>query len=94
VQQLQSAVEALQGSLFQQMRYLALHLDAGLARATFSDWVPTFSLSAEGVIFALLFGFAVWLLFHVVWWLLAVTLGRLFGRPRARPSYSATRLWR
>ncbi len=71
VKQLQSAVDALQGSLFEQLRYLALHIDAGLARATFGDWVPTFSLSGEGLMFALLFAVAVWLLFHALWWLLA-----------------------
>jgi len=82
VQQLQSALDALHSSLFQQVGYLALHADAGLARATFSDWVPTFSLSVEGLMFALLFAVAVWLLFHAVWWLLALGGGRLFGRPR------------
>ena len=82
VQQLQSAIDALHSSLFQQLGYLALHADAGLARATFSDWVPTFSLSVEGLLFALLFAVAVWLLFQALWWLLALAGGRLFGRPR------------
>jgi len=80
VQQLQSAVDALQSSLFQQLGYLALHADAGLTRATFSDWVPTFALSAEGLLFALLFAVAIWSLFHALWWLLALGGGRLFGR--------------
>src|SRR5258708_24641538 len=70
VQQLQLAVDALQGSLFHQVGYLALHADIELARATFSDWVPSFALSAEGLSFALLFAFAIWLLFHALWWLL------------------------
>jgi len=80
VQQLQSAADALQSSLFQQAGYLALHADTGLARATFSDWVPTFALSAEGLLFALLFAVAIWLLFHALWWLLDLGAGRLFGR--------------
>jgi hypothetical protein len=71
VQQLQAAVDALQGSLFHQVGYLALHADIDLARATFSDWVPTFAVSAEGLSFALLFAFAIWLLFHASWWLVA-----------------------
>lgn len=71
VQQLQSAVNALHGSLFQQARYLAGHADAGLMRATFSDWVPTFALSAEGILFAVSFAVALWLLFQGVWWLIA-----------------------
>ena len=67
VQRLQSAVDALHGSLFHQVGYLALHADAGLMRATFTDWVPTFALSVEGVLFALLFAVGVWLLFHALW---------------------------
>lgn len=71
VQQLQQAVAALHGSLVQQMGYLALHMDAGLARATAADWTPTFALSLEGLAFAVLLGFLVWLLFHALWWLLS-----------------------
>jgi Protein of unknown function (DUF2937) len=71
VHQLQGAVEALHGNLFQQAAYLVLHADPGLARATFGDWVPTFALSGAGVLFALVLGVTIWLLFHAVWWLLA-----------------------
>src|SRR5438270_11703547 len=53
VHQLQSAVDALHGSLVRQVGYLLLHADPGLARATFNDWVPTFALSGEGIVFAL-----------------------------------------
>jgi hypothetical protein len=80
VEQLQAAVDALHGNLFQQAAYLALHADARLARATLSDWVPTFALSAEGILFALLFAAAAWLLFHAAWWLLTVGGRLLFGR--------------
>lgn len=82
VQQLQSAVDALHSSLFHQVGYLALHADPALARATFDDWVPAFSLSAEGLLFALLFAIAVWLLFQSLWWVLALAGSRLFGRTR------------
>lgn len=75
VQRLQSAVDALHGSLFHQLGYLTLHADAGLMRATVTDWVPTFALSIDGVLFALLFGVAVWLLFHLFWWLFAWLAG-------------------
>ena len=84
VHQLQSALDALQGSLLQQFAYLALHTDAALARATFSDWVPTFALSAEGLVFALAFALAIWLVFHLLWRLLAVGGQRLLGRRPAR----------
>jgi hypothetical protein len=72
VQQLQSAVDALHGSLFRQAAYLALHADPGLARATLHDWVPTFALSSEGIVFALAFAVAVWLLFQFLWYLIAL----------------------
>jgi Protein of unknown function (DUF2937) len=72
VQQLQNAVDALQGSLFHQAAYLALHADPGLARATWHDWVPTFALSTEGIVFALVFAVVVWLAFHALWRLLAL----------------------
>jgi len=71
VQQLHNAVEAMQGNLFQQFRYLSLHADAGIARATYGDWVPTFALSAEGLIFAAVVAVAVWLLFQSAWWLVS-----------------------
>jgi len=80
VQQLQTAVDALRGSLFHQAAYLALHADVGLARATLSDWVPTFALSAEGIVFAVVFALVVWLLFQALWSLLARSLGRWAGR--------------
>src|SRR5215467_1389986 len=83
VQQLQSAVDALHGSLFHQIGYLALHADPGLARATLGDWVPTFSLSAEGLLFALTCAVAIWLVFQGLWWLLSQIGSRLSGR-RAR----------
>ena len=67
VQQLQQMVDALQGNLFEQAGYLALHTDAGIARATYSDWVPTFALSGDGLLFALLVGAVIWLLFHALW---------------------------
>ena len=75
VQHLQEAVAALHGSLLQQMAYLSLHLDSGLARATAADWTPTFALSLEGIVLATLFGLVIWLVFHSIWWLL-FRLGR------------------
>lgn len=77
VQQLQQAAAALQGDLLQQASYLALHLDAALARATLADWTPTFALSLQGIAFAALFALSVWLLFHGLWW----SLGRVLRGP-------------
>lgn len=67
VRQLQDALNALHGSVFHQALYLAMHMDMGLARATLGEWVPTFSLSVDGLAFAGLFALAVWLLFHASW---------------------------
>ena len=82
-QQLQSAVDALHGSLFRQAAYLTVHGDPGLAAATLHDWVPTLTLSGEGIVFALAFAVVVWLLFQVLWGLIALLVPQ--GRaPRAR----------
>jgi Protein of unknown function (DUF2937) len=71
VQRLQISVDALQTTLFRQIAYLSTHLDPELARATFNDWVPTFALSTEGLLFAVLFALLIWLLFHALWRLIA-----------------------
>jgi hypothetical protein len=83
VHQLQAAVDALHGDLFSQVAYLALHADPGVVRATFADWVPTFALSGEGLVFALAFAVVIWLLFHAVWWTGARTTRGLRTPPRA-----------
>jgi Protein of unknown function (DUF2937) len=87
VQQLQSAADALQGSVFHQAAYLTLHADPGLVRATLHDWVPTFALSAEGIAFALAFGAVVWLAFQAVWgigaWLGSRPAAARTARPRS-----------
>jgi hypothetical protein len=77
VQNLQGAVESMHGSLWHQLTYLAGHADPGLVRATWADWVPTFALSAEGLLFALAFAVTLWLLFQLTWWLIAQAGTRL-----------------
>jgi hypothetical protein len=76
---LQGAVASLQGTLFNQMSYLAFHTDPELARATWYDWVPTLALSAEGLIVAVAFALTVWLFFHALWRLVAWSIGRWRG---------------
>jgi hypothetical protein len=80
VHQLQLAADALHQNLFEQVSYLALHGDSQLAHATLSDWVPTFALSSEGVLFALVFALGLWLLFHALWQGFAFGGRRVFGR--------------
>ncbi len=77
VHRLQSAFDALHGSIFHQFVYLVAHADTGIARATFQDWVPTFSFSIDGLTFAALLALSVWLIFHASWWLLGTAAGRL-----------------
>jgi hypothetical protein len=86
VQMLQTAVDALHAPLHRQMVYLLFHWDPGLARATFADWVPTFALSGEGLIFAALFALVVWLLFQGLWSLVESLANlRLRRRPPRSP---------
>ena len=85
VQHLQSEVAALHGSLFQQAAYLALHADPGLLRATLGDWVPTFGLSGEGLLFAAAFAVCIWLLFQASWSLTAAGSRHLASRLRRPP---------
>jgi hypothetical protein len=80
VHTLQAAVQALQASLFKQMVYLLGHADPGLLHATYADWVPTFALSGEGLLFAALFALAVWFTFQALWWLLALSAHRISGQ--------------
>jgi len=82
VQHLQSEVAALHGNLFQQIGYLAFHTDPGIARATLGDWVPTFGLSSDGIVFALLFALGLWLVFQAFWSLTAAGGRRLSSRLR------------
>jgi hypothetical protein len=89
VQHLQAEITALQGNLFQQAGYLALHADPGIARATLSDWVPTFGLSTDGILFALIFALILWLVFQAVWSLTAMTgrgVSARLRRPQPLPS--------
>ncbi|MBV9697538.1 MAG: DUF2937 family protein, partial [Gammaproteobacteria bacterium] len=60
VHQLEAAVAGLNGSLWHQLGYLALHADPRLAAATWHDWVPTFALDRDGLLFAALLTLVVW----------------------------------
>jgi hypothetical protein len=77
VQGLQSAVDALQGTLWHQIPYLALHTDRSVALATLDGWTPTFSLAPDGLIFAAAFAAIVWLAFQSLWWLGALVVRKL-----------------
>ena len=72
VQRLQLAVDALHTTLWRQIAYLSTHTDPELLRATFHDWVPTFALSLEGLLFTAVFALLLWLVFHSLWRLIAL----------------------
>jgi hypothetical protein len=79
VRQLHEAMSALHGSLYHQVWYLARHPDPSLLRATASAWVPTFGLSGQALLFAVVFAGCVWLAFQTLW-----TVTRASGRRIAR----------
>lgn len=92
VRHLQADMAALHGNLFQQIAYLAFHTDPGIARATLGDWVPTFGLSTDGILFALIFALALWLVFQAAWSLTAAGGRRIssrLNRPQPLPSEKA-----
>ena len=69
-EQLRLALEALNTDLFHQMLYLLTKTDPLIARATWDIFSPAFNLTPESVVFALIVGFAIWLVFLAVWMLL------------------------
>lgn len=70
-EQLRQALEALNTDLFHQMFYLLTKADRLIARATWEIFSPSFNLTAESVVFALIIGVAVWLVFLGAWILFA-----------------------
>jgi len=62
--------------LFHQMVYMLTKADPLIARATWEIFSPSFNLTVESVIFALIIGVAIWLVFLAVW-ILFERLGRL-----------------
>jgi hypothetical protein len=82
VQRLQLAVDALHTALWRQIAYLSTHTEPDLLRATYHDWVPTFALSLDGLLFAALFALLLWLVFHSLWRLIALASHRGHARTR------------
>jgi hypothetical protein len=69
-EQLRQALEALDTDLFHQLVYLLAKTDPLIARATWEIFSPSFNLTSESVVFALIAGFAIWLVFLAVWMLI------------------------
>lgn len=67
-EQLRRALEALNTDLFHQLVYLLTRIDPAIARATWQAFLPSFNLTVESVVFALIAGVMVWLAFFAVWY--------------------------
>jgi Protein of unknown function (DUF2937) len=67
VARLRAAVDALNADLVHQCLYLIRHPDYDLLRSTWSAYQPGFTLTVHGVLFALVLGLIVWLLFLALW---------------------------
>lgn len=64
---LRQALEALNTDLFHQLVYMLTKTDPVIARATWDIFSPSFNLTPETVVFALVIGFVVWLVFLAIW---------------------------
>lgn len=72
---LRAAVEALDTDLVHQIMVLVKRADAQIVKATWSAYQPSFSFTAEGMIFAGAVAITVWLLFMLSW----AGVGSAFG---------------
>ncbi len=64
---LKLTLEALNTDLFHQLMYLTTNVDLFFARATWDIFAPSFNLTAESVVFAVIMGTLIWLVFLAVW---------------------------
>ena len=68
-EQLRRALQALDTDLFHQMGYLLTGgLDPQIARAAWEIYSPSFTLTAESVVFGSIAGILIWLIFLLVWY--------------------------
>lgn len=75
-QRLRAAYEGLNGSLFEQSAFMAVHAQPELLRATWQIYEPSFALSVQGLVFAASVGIVVWLAFLGLWFLLSMPFRR------------------
>jgi hypothetical protein len=78
--QLKLALEALNTDLFHQLVYLLTRIDPLIARATWEIYSPSFNLTVESVVLAVIFGVAIWLVFFAVWYIFARLINILTAR--------------
>jgi hypothetical protein len=69
-EQLRQALQALNTDLFHQLVYMLTRTDPLIARATWEIFSPSFNLTVESIVFAVIVGVAIWLVFLTVWMLI------------------------
>ncbi len=74
--QLRALLRGLDTDLYHQCLYLLAHHDLDLVRSTWSLYQPGFALTTQAVLFALIAGVLLWLLFLALWHGSAWLLGR------------------
>lgn len=79
-EKLRQALEALNTDLFHQLAYLLTKADPLIARATWEVFSPSFNLTSESVVFALVVGCVIWLVFLAVWMLIDRLIRILLAR--------------
>lgn len=77
---LRRALDALNTDLFHQLTYLLTKIDPVIARATWEIFSPSFNLTVESVVFALIVGVTIWLAFFAVWYVFARLIRILTAR--------------
>lgn len=79
-EQLRQVLLALNTDLFHQLLYMLTRADPLIARATWEVFSPAFNLTPQSVVFAIVVGIAIWLLFLAVWMLIERLAAILLAR--------------
>lgn len=78
---LRATMEAMQGSVLDQLLYLVPNHDREIVSATWDSWVPSINLDSSSILVALSIGVVIWLLFLAIWHGTDRLLDR-FARPK------------
>ena len=79
-EQLRQVLLAQNTDLFHQLLYMLTRADPLIARATWEVFSPAFNLTPQSVVFAIVVGIAIWLLFLAVWMLIERLAAILLAR--------------
>jgi hypothetical protein len=79
-EQLRQVLLALNTDLFHQLIYMLTKADPLIARSTWEIFSPAFNLTPQSVVFAIVVGVAIWLVFLAVWILIERLVGILLAK--------------